>query len=82
MADISAGIIGVGMYAPEKVLTNAELAGTLNTTAEWIETMSGITTTGSTAMASPANDLNCASVAASTAPALSANTSSWNRLPT
>ena len=42
MSDISAGIIGVGMYAPEKVLTNTELAGMLNTTAEWIETMSGI----------------------------------------
>ena len=42
MSGISAGIIGVGMYAPEKVLTNTELAGMLNTTAEWIETMSGI----------------------------------------
>ena len=42
MSDISAGIIGVGMYAPEKVLTNAELARMLNTTEEWIEAMSGI----------------------------------------
>ena len=42
MSDISAGIIGVGMYAPEKVLTNAELAGMLNVTEEWIESMSGI----------------------------------------
>ena len=42
MSDINAGIIGVGMYAPEKVLTNAELARMLNTTEEWIEAMSGI----------------------------------------
>ena len=42
MSDINAGIIGVGMYAPAKVLTNAELARMLNTTEEWIEAMSGI----------------------------------------
>ena len=57
MADISAGIIGVGMYAPEKVLTNAELAGTLNTTAEWIETMSGIRERHIAAPSQAASDL-------------------------
>ena len=35
-------ITGTGSYLPEKVLTNAELAGMLNVTEEWIETMSGI----------------------------------------
>ena len=57
MSDISAGIIGVGMYAPEKVLTNAELAGTLNTTAEWIETMSGIRERHIAAPSQAASDL-------------------------
>ena len=57
MADISAGIVGVGMYAPEKVLTNAELAGTLNTTAEWIEAMSGIKERHIAAPSQAASDL-------------------------
>ncbi len=42
MEKIGIGIVGVGMYVPEKILTNAELAGILNVSAEWIETMSGI----------------------------------------
>ncbi len=42
MERISAGIVGVGMYVPDKILTNAEVAGILNVSEEWIETMSGI----------------------------------------
>ena len=57
MSDICAGIIGVGMYAPEKVLTNAELAGMLNVTEEWIETMSGIRERHIAAPSQAASDL-------------------------
>ena len=57
MSDISAGIIGVGMYAPEKVLTNAELAGMLNITEEWIEAMSGIKERHIAAPSQAASDL-------------------------
>ena len=57
MSDISAGIIGVGMYAPEKVLTNAELAGMLNVTEEWIESMSGIRERHIAAPSQAASDL-------------------------
>ena len=57
MSGISAGIIGVGMYAPEKVLTNAELAGMLNVTEEWIETMSGIRERHIAAPSQAASDL-------------------------
>lgn len=37
-----AGIIGVGSYVPEKVLTNADLEKMVDTTDEWITTRSGI----------------------------------------
>ena len=57
MSDIRAGIIGVGMYAPEKVLTNTELAGMLHTTEEWIETMSGIRERHIAAPSQAASDL-------------------------
>ena len=57
MSGISAGIIGVGMYAPEKVLTNAELAGMLNVTEEWIETMPGIRERHIAAPSQAASDL-------------------------
>ena len=57
MSGISAGIIGVGMYVPEKVLTNAELAGMLNVTEEWIETMSGIRERHLAAPSQAASDL-------------------------
>ncbi len=33
---------GFGAHAPDRVVTNAELAGRLNRTAEWIESASGI----------------------------------------
>ena len=39
MSNSSAGIIGVGMYVPEKIMTNADLAGMINTTEEWIESV-------------------------------------------
>ena len=42
MEKIAVGIVGTGMCVPEKILTNAELAGILNVSEEWIETMSGI----------------------------------------
>lgn len=38
----SAGIIGIGSYAPPKVLTNADLEKIVDTTDEWIVTRSGI----------------------------------------
>lgn len=42
MSKISVGIVGVGAYAPEKILTNADLVDKIDAAAEWIETMSGI----------------------------------------
>jgi 3-oxoacyl-[acyl-carrier-protein] synthase-3 len=38
----SSVILGTGSYAPERVLSNAELAKTVETTDEWIRTRSGI----------------------------------------
>ncbi|MDI6827119.1 MAG: beta-ketoacyl-ACP synthase III [Armatimonadota bacterium] len=37
-----AGIIGIGSFAPQKVLTNADLEKIVDTTDEWIVTRSGI----------------------------------------
>jgi 3-oxoacyl-[acyl-carrier-protein] synthase III len=37
-----AGIIGIGSYLPEKILTNSELEKTVETTDEWISTRTGI----------------------------------------
>ena len=37
-----AGIIGIGAFAPEKVLTNSDLEKIVDTTDEWIVTRSGI----------------------------------------
>ena len=39
---IAVGITGVGFYAPEKVLTNAELETMVDTSDEWITTRTGI----------------------------------------
>ena len=36
------GILGVGMYVPKKVLTNADLERMVDTTDEWIRTRTGI----------------------------------------
>ena len=39
---IRAGILGLGSYVPEKVLTNRELEKMVDTNAQWIVTMTGI----------------------------------------
>jgi 3-oxoacyl-[acyl-carrier-protein] synthase III len=38
----NAGIIGIGSFAPEKVLTNSDIEKIVDTTDEWIVTRSGI----------------------------------------
>ena len=35
-------IVGLGRYLPERILTNAELAATVETTDEWIRTRTGV----------------------------------------
>ncbi|HWR30164.1 MAG TPA: beta-ketoacyl-ACP synthase III [Negativicutes bacterium] len=57
MSNSSAGIIGVGMYVPEKIMTNADLARMINTTEEWIESMSGIRERHIAAPSQAASDL-------------------------
>ncbi len=42
MAQKYASLVGWGHYAPERVVTNAELAQLVDTTDEWIRTRSGI----------------------------------------
>ncbi|HYY75884.1 MAG TPA: beta-ketoacyl-ACP synthase III [Gaiellaceae bacterium] len=39
---IAVGITGIGAYAPERVLTNADLERMVDTSDEWIETRTGI----------------------------------------
>ncbi len=39
---MNAGILGIGRYVPEKILTNAELEQMVDTTDEWIRTRTGI----------------------------------------
>ncbi|SFR01175.1 3-oxoacyl-[acyl-carrier-protein] synthase-3 [Desulfoscipio geothermicus DSM 3669] len=39
---IRAGIVGVGTYAPERVLTNADIQQIVDTSDEWIRTRTGI----------------------------------------
>ncbi|MFZ5646470.1 MAG: beta-ketoacyl-ACP synthase III [Bacillota bacterium] len=39
---IRAGVIGLGSYVPEKVLTNSELEKTVDTSDQWIVTRTGI----------------------------------------
>ncbi|MBD1383040.1 beta-ketoacyl-ACP synthase III [Metabacillus arenae] len=39
---MNAGIIGIGRYVPEKVLTNADLEKMVDTSDEWIRTRTGI----------------------------------------
>jgi 3-oxoacyl-[acyl-carrier-protein] synthase-3 len=39
---IAVGITGVGLYAPEKVLTNTDLEAMVDTSDEWITTRTGI----------------------------------------
>jgi len=42
MSSPSTVILGTGSYAPERILTNAELSKTVDTSDEWIRTRSGI----------------------------------------
>src|SRR5438309_11861659 len=69
-----AGILGLGMCVPERVLTNDELARTVDTTDEWIVTRTGIrerrvaddrTATSDLAIAASFHALEDAGVAAS-----------------
>lgn len=39
---VNAGILGIGRYVPEKILTNADLEKMVDTTDEWIKTRTGI----------------------------------------
>ena len=39
---MNAGIIGLGTYSPEHVLTNEDLEKRMDTSDEWIRTMTGI----------------------------------------
>ena len=41
---MNAGILGVGYYLPERILTNADLEKIVDTNAEWIRTRTGIET--------------------------------------
>ena len=41
-AETRTGIIGLGSYLPEKVLTNKDLEKMVDTTDEWIVTRTGI----------------------------------------
>jgi 3-oxoacyl-[acyl-carrier-protein] synthase-3 len=42
MSDSHSRIAGTGSYLPEQVVTNAELAATVDTSDQWIRTMTGI----------------------------------------
>src|SRR3989338_1343829 len=39
---VRAGLIGIGAYVPERILTNTELATMVETSDEWIRTRTGI----------------------------------------
>lgn len=39
---MNAGIIGIGRYLPEKIVTNADLEKIMDTSDEWIRTRTGI----------------------------------------
>ncbi len=41
-ASMNAGIIGIGRYLPEKIVTNADLEKIVDTSDEWIRTRTGI----------------------------------------
>jgi 3-oxoacyl-[acyl-carrier-protein] synthase-3 len=42
MVKKNAGIIGIGAYLPDKILTNADLEKIVDTSDEWIVSRSGI----------------------------------------
>ena len=39
---MNAGIVGIGRYLPEKIVTNADLEKIMDTSDEWIRTRTGI----------------------------------------
>lgn len=39
---MNAGIVGLGRYLPEKIVTNADLEKIMDTSDEWIRTRTGI----------------------------------------
>ena len=39
---MNAGILGLGRYLPEKIVTNADLEKMMDTSDEWIRTRTGI----------------------------------------
>ncbi len=39
---MNAGIIGIGRYLPEKIVTNVDLEKMVDTSDEWIRTRTGI----------------------------------------
>ena len=39
---MNAGIVGIGRYLPEKIVTNADLEKIMDTTDEWIRSRTGI----------------------------------------
>ncbi|HEY3374006.1 MAG TPA: beta-ketoacyl-ACP synthase III [Candidatus Aquicultor sp.] len=57
MSNISAGIVGVGAYVPERVLTNVDLEAFLDTSDEWIRTRTGIRERHIAAVGDAASDL-------------------------
>lgn len=42
MERVKAGIVGIGRYLPEKIVTNKDLEKIMDTSDEWIRTMTGI----------------------------------------
>jgi 3-oxoacyl-[acyl-carrier-protein] synthase III len=42
LANLNAGIIGIGRYLPEKIVTNLDLEKVMDTSDEWIRTRTGI----------------------------------------
>ena len=53
----SAGILGTGHYAPERLLTNFDLEKLVDTTDEWIRTRTGVETRHLAAASENTSDL-------------------------
>ena len=53
----SAGILGTGHYAPERLLTNFDLEKLVDTTDEWIRTRTGVETRHLSAASENTSDL-------------------------
>lgn len=57
MNEVSVGIVGIGSYVPEKVLTNKDLEKIVDTTDEWIASRTGIRERRITAEGQATSDL-------------------------